>query len=110
MKRLPVVALAALVALGLTACGTIDGDKLADEIASGLNSDLQQIDVTIDTVDCPDDVESETGATFDCAATTDKGDELPVNVEVTDGENGDVSYEIQPDVLRGLAFGNGNGN
>jgi hypothetical protein len=105
VKRLPVAGLAALAALGLAACGSIDGDKLEEEIGQGLSAELQQIDVAIETVACPEDEESETGNKFDCTVTTEAGDELAVNVEVTDGDNGDVKYQFAPDALRELAFG-----
>jgi uncharacterized membrane protein YgcG len=103
--RLAVVPITLLAAVGLAACGTIDGDKLADEIESGVSSDLQQFGVSVGSVSCPDDEESETGNTFDCTVTTDTDTQLTVNVEVTDGDDGEVEYEFAPDAIQELAVG-----
>jgi hypothetical protein len=104
-RLLPVAGLAALIAVALSGCGTIDADKLEDEIAKGLDSDLQQFDTSVASVSCPDEIESETGAKFDCAVTTDGDTELIVNVEVTSGDDGDVEYKLSQESIRELTFG-----
>jgi hypothetical protein len=99
--------LAVAAAIALAACGTIDGEKLETEIEDGVSGDLQRFDVTAESVSCPDDIESETGATFECTLATDSDQELIVEVEVTDGDNGDVEYRFAQKSLRELAFGGG---
>lgn len=109
MSRPLVASAAVAAAIALAACGTIDADKLEGEISDGVNGDLQRFDVTAESVACPDDVESETGAKFECTITTDTDQELIVEVEVTDGDNGDVEYRFAQKSLRELAFGNPSG-
>jgi hypothetical protein len=107
VSRLGVACVAIVCAIALAACGTIDADKLEDEIADGVSGDLERFEVTATSVACPDDVESETGATFECTIITDTDEELIVEVEVTDGDNGDVEYRFAQKSLRELAFGGG---
>jgi hypothetical protein len=105
VSRLLVPVPAAIAAFALAGCGTIDADKLEDEISSGFGSELQRVDASVASVSCPDDVESETGAEFDCTLTTDDDVELVVNVEVTNGDDGDVTYRLAPESVRELALG-----
>ena len=105
MSRLLVAGPVALASFVLAGCGTIDTDKLEDEISSGLRRDLQPFDVSAASVSCPDDIDAETGETFDCAVTTDGDTELTVNIEVTNGEARDVEYKLAPESIRELAFG-----
>ena len=107
MSRPLVACLAAACAIALAACGTIDADKLEEEISDGVSGDLQRFDVAAESVACPDDIDSETGARFECTVTTDTDEELIVEVEVTDGDNGDVEYRFARKSLRDLAFGGG---
>lgn len=107
MGRLLVAAPAALAAFALAGCGTIDADKLEEEISKGFAPELQQVDASVASVSCPDDIDSETGAKFDCTITTDEDVELLVNVEITNGEEGDVEYRLAPESIRELALGGG---
>jgi hypothetical protein len=107
VSRLLVACGAVIAAIALAACGTIDADQLETEIEDGVSGDLQKFDVSVESVSCPDDIESETGATFECTITTDTDQELAVEVEVTDGDNGDVEYRFAQKTLRELAFGGG---
>ncbi len=107
MSRPLVASLAVATAIALGGCGAIDSDKLETEIEEGVSGDLQKFDVTAESVSCPDDIESETGATFECTVATDADQELIVEVEVTDGDQGDVEYRFAQKSLRELAFGGG---
>jgi hypothetical protein len=109
VSRSLVASVAVAAAIALAGCGTIDADKLEDEISDGISGDLQRFDVTAESVACPDDIESETGATFECTVATDTDQELIVEVEVTDGDEGDVEYRFAQKSLRELAFGGGGG-
>lgn len=108
--RRPVAALAAIsTSLTLAACGTIDGDALEQKIQDGVQPELKQVKTSAQSVSCPNDVESETGAKFECTVTTEKDADLAVNVKVTNGESGDVEYEFAPEALRQLLLGSGGG-
>ena len=88
-SRLALIPLASIAAaFALAGCGEIDSGKLEDEIAD--DTDLGTIE--IDSVSCPGGEESETGNKFECTIQTATEDEVTVDVEVTDGENGDVVY------------------
>lgn len=98
--RLGMVAvLASALALALSGCGGLDSDQLEDEITADSETSLQEAgsDVTVDSVTCPDDINSETGEPFEC--TIDWSDDTTGTVagEVTDGDSGEVEYQITPD-------------
>jgi hypothetical protein len=88
----------ALVALGVAGCGDIDAGELEDSIRSGLEQELQSQGggggVTVESVDCPDGEKSETGNTFECTAEASDGSSATIEAEVTDGDNGDVSWNV----------------
>ncbi|HET6831583.1 MAG TPA: DUF4333 domain-containing protein [Solirubrobacterales bacterium] len=89
MKR----ALAATVAIGALAlagagCGdTVDAadleGQLADQLAPQANVDPADV-----SVDCPDDQEAKEGSEFQCTLTAPNGDEVQVDVTLTDDEGG----------------------
>jgi hypothetical protein len=75
----------ALAALGLTACGTttLDAEDLENQLRQQFT---QSSGVQIREVDCPDDIEPETGRRFDCTVTGPSGATAPANVELTNDE------------------------
>jgi len=93
------VVLASAIALALSGCGGIDTDKLEEEISADSDSSLQEAgsDVTVSSVSCPDDIGSETGEPFECTLEWSDDTTGTVTGEVTDGDNGDVEYQIAPD-------------
>ena len=48
------------------------------------------------SVDCPDDIQSETGEKFECEVSFSDGTSSTANGEVTDGDDGDVKYSFTP--------------
>ncbi|GIK77857.1 MAG: DUF4333 domain-containing protein [Acidobacteria bacterium] len=85
-----IAAVAAAAALGLAAAGcgnTIDAadleGQLADQLAPQANVDPADV-----SVDCPDDQEAEEGSEFQCTLTAPNGDEVQVDVTLTDDEGG----------------------
>jgi len=94
-----VAALASSIALAVSGCGGLDTDKLEEEISADSDSSLQEAgsDVTVSSVSCPDDISSETGEPFECTLEWSDDTTGTVTGEVTDGDNGDVEYEIAPD-------------
>jgi len=99
MGNLSAAALAGAIALTLAACGGIDTGKLEDEVGSDAQKqvDAAGIDATVTSVDCPDDIKSETGEEFDCHVSFSDGTSATASGEVTDGDDGDVEYKFTPD-------------
>ena len=78
---LPVLA-AALLAAG---CGSeIDTAQMEEDIASQLSADAG-VDPAEVSVDCPDGEEAEEGNEFACTLTAPNGDEVNVDVTITEG-------------------------
>jgi Domain of unknown function (DUF4333) len=96
------ISVAAVVATsaGLIACGdeVLDTGQLEDEITSDSNESLQGAgtDITVESVSCPDDIKSETGEPFECEIAWSDDTGGTVSGEVTDGDAGDVEYNITP--------------
>jgi hypothetical protein len=87
------------VSLVLVACGGgIDTGELEDEVSSDAQQQVDDagIDATVESVECPDDIESETGTEFECQLEFSDGTAAVANGEVTDGDNGDVEYSFTP--------------
>jgi hypothetical protein len=78
--------------LVLAACGekVVDTDELEAQIASELQA---QAGVTPASVDCPDDVPAQAGATFNCTVTADDGSTANVTVTQQD-DDGSLSWEV----------------
>jgi Tfp pilus assembly protein PilP len=82
---------AALSALALVGCSaSIDTEDLEDQIKQGVEA---QTDVTVRSVECPDDVAPEAGSTFECTATADDGSTATITVTQKD-DQGNVDWEI----------------
>jgi hypothetical protein len=89
--RTRTILVAALVALTLGACSrTVDTSELEGQIASELQA---QAGVTPSSVDCPDDVQAEAGATFTCTATADDGSTATITVTQQD-DQGNLRWEV----------------
>ena len=85
-----------LFSVALTGCGGIDTDKLEDEIAADSEAQLEGTGISVDSVTCPDDIDSETGEPFECEIAWSDDTTGTVDGEVTDGDAGDVEYSITP--------------
>ena len=101
MRKWLSVAAAIAMGAGIAACGeeVLDAGQLEEEITADSNAGLEQVgsDITVDEVSCPDDITSETGETFECDISWTDDDTGLVTGEVTDGEAGDVEFEIDPE-------------
>jgi Domain of unknown function (DUF4333) len=98
-RKWAAAALTALLSAGLIACGGgIDTGKLEDEVSADAQEqvDAAGIDATVESISCPDDIESETGTEFECQLEFSDGTAAVANGEVTDGDNGDVEYQFTP--------------
>ncbi len=69
----------------------LNTDRLESEIQTGIEE--QNPGITIESVDCPDDVPLEQGHTFTCTARDDAGNTATVDVEQTD-DQGNVRWEL----------------
>lgn len=90
IARLGAGALAlALASLALAACGTktIDHEDLQDQLTEQLSADAG-VDPAGVSVACPEDIEVEEGREFDCTLTAPNGDEVIVEVTLTNDEGG----------------------
>ena len=86
--RLAAVALLAIVA---AACSkTLDTEGLETELKSQFE---QQTDTVLTSVDCPADVDVETGGVFECTAEEESGATFTIQVTQTD-DQGQVDWEV----------------
>ena len=87
-------ALATTVACSFSAGGvSVDKKDLAKEISSQLE---KQVGRAPDSVDCPDDLKGEVGATTRCTL-KDGSDTYGVNVNVTKVDGTDVKFDLKVD-------------
>jgi hypothetical protein len=89
ITMLAVLALSAVTALALTACGTktLDDKDLEGKLQTELSKQAG-VDPANVKVACPGDQEVKKGHKFDCTLTAPNGDKVKVNVTLTndDGE------------------------
>jgi hypothetical protein len=90
-----IAAVAALLAgVALVACGTLDAGELEEGISEEAES---QFGAPVESVSCPDDIESETDVTFECEIVLSDGKTATAEGKVSDGDEGNVVYRIVPD-------------
>lgn len=87
---------AALIAVALIAAGcgsSVDADQMEQDIIADFvkGADFKEEDLA---VDCPDDQDAEEGNEFDCVLTAPNGDEVTVNITITD--DGDSFEAVVP--------------
>ncbi|MEH3033215.1 MAG: DUF4333 domain-containing protein [Aeromicrobium erythreum] len=97
MRRLPllIVPLVAVAACSFSAGTTksVDGDTVAEKVKTQLT---KQVGTAPDSVECPDDLKAEKGATTRCTLTA-AGDTYGVTVTTTSAEGRDVRFSIKVD-------------
>ncbi len=93
-RRLPLLVVGPVLALGLTACGSAIGqDELEKQVSSTLES---QFGVAAD-VSCPGDLDAEVDASTECTATDpDSGEEIALQITVTSVEGDMANFDIVP--------------
>ncbi|MDW5594526.1 DUF4333 domain-containing protein [Conexibacter stalactiti] len=95
--RAALAALLASAALAVAGCGasvtvggiTIDHEKAQKMVVDNLSGNGEQISARAAV--CPEDVDAEKGATFDCAVTWENGGRGSATVHI-DSDDGDVSF------------------
>lgn len=99
-KSLPVLVVVAMASLSLAACGgvVIDPQKAEDEITKDYEAQVPGSDV--ESVTCPDEIESADGTTAVCKMTLTDGTSGDINLEVLDDE-GNISWEVADPVNQG---------
>jgi uncharacterized protein (UPF0333 family) len=89
---LVLAAVIAATSLAVAGCGnSVDSEAMEEDLAAQLSADAN-VDPADVSVSCPDDEEAEEGNQFECTLTAPNGDEVTVEVTLTDG--GD-SFEAQ---------------
>lgn len=87
----------------LAACGggteTLDAAELEDQVTEEVEREL---DVEVDSVECPEDIEVDEGDTFECTAELEDGEEIEVEVEQLG--DGDVRITVEAPEPEGLTF------
>ena len=98
MKRIRsrgIYAVVPFLILFAAGCGnTVDSGQMEEDLTTQLSEDAG-VDPADVSVDCPDDEEAEEGNKFDCTLTAPNGDEVIVNVTITDG--GDSFEAVVPE-------------
>jgi Domain of unknown function (DUF4333) len=85
------VVLVAVLAIAVGACSkTLDTEGLEGQLATQIED---EIDTTITSVECPEDVDVESGATFTCTAEEESGAALEIQVTQSD-DQGNVEWEL----------------
>lgn len=102
MSRLLVACLAVTASLALAACG-YDATQLEESITEQFGTELERLDLSVESVSCPDEIDDEAGYEFECTISAESGEEIPVAAEVT--EDGEVEYGFSKKTQRDLAFG-----
>jgi hypothetical protein len=87
------VTTAAACSFSASTTPTVDKGELAKEISAQLQ---KQVGRAPESVDCPDDLKGEVGATTRCSL-TDAGETYGVNVDVTKVDGTDVKFDLKVD-------------
>jgi Domain of unknown function (DUF4333) len=94
VAALPVLAVSVLAFAGCSSEKAVDGDELEEQMTSQL---ADQVGQTPKSVDCPDDLPAEEGATVECTLITPDDVEFGVTVEATSVDGDNVEFHFQVD-------------
>lgn len=85
-RRPTIAAAAAILAAGaLAACGNVDSADLEEQLRTDLSADVG-VNPDEVSVECPDDIPAEQGEEFECDLTAPNGDNVIVEVVLTDDD------------------------
>lgn len=88
-----VLAVSALALAGCSSEKAVEADDVEEQVSSQLAGQTGQ---TPKSVDCPDDLPAEEGATIECTLVTPEDTEFGVTVEATavDGDNVEFHFQV----------------
>lgn len=93
VSRLVAVPVLGVVALGLAGCSQyVEKDELENQVSSSIS----QQGMSVDGVDCPDDLDGEKDATTTCTVTMQDGTEVKADITVTSVDGDQVRFNIKP--------------
>ena len=92
-SRAAIVALACALPFTFAACGekTLESGSAEEEISEKYSELSGE---KVDKVECPDDMKAKKGEKYECTLTDSKGDEKPVDLEMTD-DDGRFEFEVK---------------
>lgn len=97
--RLTRILIAAVVLAGCSvSIGGLDTDTLAEQIEAEIETQAPGVDIV--SVECPDNVQPQSGDVFTCRATAGDGSVGTIEVTQTDDE-GNVTWEVT-DVMEAI--------
>ena len=83
----------------LAACASYDQAQTESTIIDDLSPQVEDVTgTTIKSADCPEDVDIEKGAQFECTATLKNGTKVKVEGAVVN-DAGDLEVDISPEAL-----------
>ena len=85
-----IAALAVIVVVAAACTKTLDTEGLEGELLTQIE---EQVGTTITSIDCPTDIEAETGRTFECTAEEESGATFTIQVTQSD-DQGHVEWEL----------------
>jgi hypothetical protein len=99
-SRLSLIGVTLLATVFLAACGesAITSDDLSTKVQDGLQPQLTDVGVTLESVDCPE-VKAEVGETFTCEGATPEGGGLTIDGEVTEYDSDSGEYNVSFEVV-----------
>lgn len=87
--------IATLAVASLAACGSIVDDAKTEKELKAQIPEITDIDMRVESVNCPDDQDFTEGATFTCRYTVEDGTEGAARVTITSAEgDGEVEYSL----------------
>ena len=93
MRRTALATLVLATAAALAGCSAtaVEAADVEDQVSTQLEAEVGE---EPDKVECPEDLDAEVGATMTCVLTEGE-DTLDVDVEVTEVDGSDVSFDIR---------------
>lgn len=92
-SKLIALAAGAATATALTGCSIFGSSVPADEVEEKVAEEVESQTGTAVTVDCPEDLEAEEGATLECELTSET-EQNTVEVTVDSVDDGTVNYSF----------------
>ena len=94
---------AAFATVALAGCGGIDTSEAEDLFQEAVEDLIDEFgaDATVESVECPDDIDNEEGEEFECEAEVSDGSTVTGTGEVIDDSDGTVIF--RPEDFEGMS-------